>query len=78
MAVMNDATLLYSNRTHDSLNINLTISASTEADLTFLSSLTGCSGISGLSLQPGRRYSEGLMSKKGLLFPTPSIPEMNV
>lgn len=34
----------------------------TKADLTFLSSLTGCSGKSGRSLEPGKTYSAGLTS----------------
>lgn len=36
-----------------------------KADLTFLSSLRGCSGVSGRSLEPGKMYSGGLKSTDG-------------
>lgn len=45
--------------------------------ITFLSSLTGCSGVSGRSLQPGRMHSGGLKSTQSFsearLFPTLSL-----
>lgn len=36
-----------------------------KADLTFLSSLRGCSGVSGRSLELGKIYSGGLKSTDG-------------